>query len=245
MSNPRRASTDCLAVLLATAAVAVALTWPAPDIVKANVSQGSMVLFGSSSVNGRFGHLIEDDFSRLGFQVARYGYSAAGLARPDFLDLHLTLEKHPIDKTTKSVLLYIGGNDAQSIWLRPAERPGKGDDEAWVHWNDARWSSIYENRAIKLIRSVCSRGAKHVIVLPPADVTSARLQTRLDRVRPLLQRAAKATDCGRFVSTAGDRGRFFIDGEPLRAVDGVHMTRSGAQRVWNRVRETVIALARN
>jgi hypothetical protein len=229
-----------LATLCTSGALAIGL-WAASD-AKARVSKGSLVLFGSSSMNGRLGHLMADEFARLGFDVRRYSYAAAGLARPDFLDLFLTLEQSPIDATTSSVLIYVGGNDAQALWLRPQERTGKGDDAVWVSWHDERWSSIYESRATKLIRSVCARGAQHAIVLAPADVTSAHLQARLDRIRPILQRAARASACGRFVPTAGDRGHFGGDGEPLRTVDGVHMTRIGALRVWKRVRDTVLSL---
>jgi hypothetical protein len=236
---PSRVSSDPIAAFCASA-ILITLASNATSTVRADRPKGSVLLFGSSSMNGSFGHLIADDLTRLGFQIERRGYAAAGLARPDFRDLHETLAQCRIDRSTAAVVFYVGANDGQSLWLSPEER--QEQESPWVGWHDERWSSIYEARATKLIRSVCARGARNAIVLPPADVPSERLQSRLDRIRPLLQRAARATDCGRFVPTTGDRGRFFIDGEALRSADSVHMTRPGAQRVWERIRNVILAL---
>ena len=49
----------CLSVASVVAAEA--------DAVKSR--KGSLLLFGSSSVNDTFGHLISEDFERLGFSV--------------------------------------------------------------------------------------------------------------------------------------------------------------------------------
>jgi uncharacterized protein len=212
-------------------APARALTQPAP---------GKMLLFGSSTMNGVFGHLIADDFAELGFDVTRKGISSAGLARPDFKDIPQILGGLPVRKTASSVLLYIGGNDGQSIWLRPDERTME-DEKPWVFWKDERWPEIYESRMASLLKSLCDRGAQHAFVLPPADVELPRLQTRLERIRKLQQRAVKASSCGRFINTTGDHGRFSLDGQPLRAPDGVHMNRMGATLVWTRIRERVFS----
>lgn len=193
-------------------------------------------------MNGAFGHLIAADFEQLGFEVTRKGISSAGLARPDFKDIPQILSGFPIRRASTSVLLYIGGNDAQSIWLRPDERTAD-DVKPWVYWKNERWPAIYEGRMTKLLKSLCDRGAQHVFVLPPTDVVLPRLQKRLERVRALQQRAVKASQCGRFISTAGDHeSRFELDGQSLRAPDGVHMNRFGATIVWTRIRERVFSL---
>src|SRR5438128_2123733 len=110
----------CVVALCASAVLAIA-TWRV-STAKARSNRGSMLLFGSSSMNGSFGHLMEEDFTQLGFRVTRHGYSAAGLARPDFRHLHKTMAQMPIDRSGTSVVLYIGGNDGQSLWLTPRER---------------------------------------------------------------------------------------------------------------------------
>jgi hypothetical protein len=208
------------------------------DAVKSR--KGSLLLFGSSSVNDTFGHLISEDFERLGFSVARHGYAAAGLSRPDFRDLRDVLAKLPIERDVSTVMFYVGANDAQALWLRPDERPTlSGEQAMWINWDDQRWSAIYEARVAELFRAVCTRGAKQAIMLAPVDVNNERRQARLDRIRQLQAHAAALSECGHFVPTGGDK---FSVGEPLRAGDGFHMTRSGAQRVWQRVRQRILSL---
>jgi len=214
---------------------------------QASAQSSRMLLFGSSSVRGSFGRVISDELGRRGIMVVRRGYSAAGLSRPDYRDLREIVRGLPLEGVVRSVMLYIGGNDAQGIWLRPDERTGSRPADQWIWWNDERWSSVYQGRAVAFIQSMCARGMQHVIVLAPADVRSSRLQSRLDRVRQSLRRATEATECGRFISTAGDVRSLEtaeLAGEPLRTPDGVHMTLAGAQRVWNRVRDSVLALTR-
>lgn len=206
-------------------------------------SANRVLIFGSSSVNGSFGRIIASEFERRGVSVIRKGYSAAGLARPDFRDLRDLIKIIPLERMTSTVVFYIGGNDAQGIWLRPEERHGDRPSDKWIWFNDDGWSAFYMKRAIKFFQSVCDRNQR-IVVLPPADVRSARLQGRLDRVRHLLKRATQATTCGRFVPTAGDWKYLELAGEPLRTPDGVHMTLAGAMRVWNRVRDAVLGFAR-
>jgi hypothetical protein len=207
-------------------------------------SRGSVLLFGSSSVNDTFGHLISEEFERLGFAVARHGIGSAGLARPDFRDLRDVLEHLPIEKNLSAVVFYVGANDAQKLWLRPEERPANASEEgAWVEWEDERWTSVYAARVADLLRSVCTRGAKRAILLAPVDVTSATRQARLDRIRQVQAHAAALSGCGYYVPTSGDSAEFTqTSRQPLRTEDGYHMTRSGALRVWERVRPAVLSL---
>ena len=169
----------------------------------------------------------------LGYTIVRRGFPSAGLSRPDFRDMKAEIPRAPIGPGTDAVLLYLGGNDAQHLWLRPQERNGRSD--AWIKWSDKEWSTVYEGRARALIDAVCSRGARTVVVLPPADVVDPKMQRRLERVRTLQDRAASASKCGRSVATTGDAGQFEESKTPLRGPDGVHMTAAGASRVWSRV----------
>lgn len=207
-------------------------------------SKASLLLFGSSSMNDTFGHLMSEEFERLGFAVVRHGFGSAGLARPDFRDLLETLAQVPIEKNTTGVVFYVGANDAQKLWLRPEERTAStSEDAAWVEWDDERWSKVYASRVAEMIRSVCKRGAKRAILLAPVDVTSAARQARLERIRQLQAHAAALSECGYFVPTSGDSAEFaHTKAQPLRTEDGYHMTRSGAFRVWERVRPAVLAL---
>jgi len=220
---------------------AVSVVAAEADAVKGR--KGSLLVFGSSSVNDTFGHLISEDFERLGFSVARHGYAAAGLSRPDFRDLRDVLAKLPIERDVSTVLFYVGANDAQALWLRPDERTAAAPEQsAWVSWEDERWPAIYERRVTELIQSVCVRGARHAIMLAPVDVMNVRRQARLDRIRQLQAHAAALSPCGHFVPTGGDYTSFGAITDPLRSEDGFHMTRAGARRVWQRVRERILSL---
>jgi hypothetical protein len=193
-------------------------------------------------MNGPFGHLLANDFARRGFRVERHGYTSAGLARPDFRDVRAILDALTVDETPTTALLYFGGNDAQSIWLRPEERASGRDARPWISWNDIRWESIYESRAREVIEKLCARSVQHVLVVAPVDVRRKQLQARLPRIRRNLRHAAESSSCGHFVATSGDAGRFG-PGVHLRTPDGVHMTRAGAVRVWSRMRNQVVALS--
>lgn len=208
--------------------------------VRAQAARGSVLLFGSSSMQGMLGRVIAEDFEQLGFDVMRQGVISGGLARPDFRDVPQMLGALPIVRRS-SVLLYLGVNDAKALWLRPSERAA-GDKSHWIRWDDERWDSIYAARMVSLIDSLCERGAEHTFVLSPADVAREPLQLRLERVRLVQQRAADASKCGVYIPTTGDPGNFEIEGRALRSRDGVHMTRTGALTAWGRIRSRVLTV---
>lgn len=201
---------------------------------------GKIVLVGSSSMNDAFGILMADSLEKSGYSVDRKGYPAAGLSRPDFRDMMKILPQMPVDKSTDAVLVYIGGNDAQALALRKEERPPKSD--GWVRWDDAEWEEVYTSRVQDFVEGICKRGAKKVIVLPPVDVVGDKMHTKLDRVRKAQIKGAKAASCGTAVETSGDRGKFTIDGKPMRAKDGIHMSPAGAARVWARIEPKLLKL---
>jgi hypothetical protein len=236
-NRSRLAMSNCLLWIAAIACI-VLPAWRSTAVADG----GAVWLIGSSSMNGAFGHVLAKDFAQLGFKVTRRGYTSAGLARPDFRDVRDLIAHIPISNLHTRVLLYFGGNDAQSIWLRPEERKALGAERPWLSWNDERWSAIYEARAKELIDTLCARNAQQVVVVAPADVKRAGLQARLPRIRASLRRATGSTACGRYVSTAGDVNHFSVHSHVLRTRDGVHMTRTGALRVWQRVRDQVVAL---
>jgi hypothetical protein len=203
-------------------------------------ARDAVIIFGSSSINDFFGHIIEEDVVSLGLRVVRRGLPSAGLARPDFRDVMSELEDLPLE-AARAVVLYFGGNDAQALWLRPAER--KRPDDTWMKWNDEGWSALYERRVVDLVEAVCASGVPKAIVLAPADVARDALQARLDRIRDLQRTAASRTSCGRFVATSG-RNLLSPGGEGLYAADGIHMSRVGAQVLWERLRVPIMELVR-
>jgi hypothetical protein len=194
-----------------------------------------VVVVGSSSVKGTLGGVISADLERSGYQVSRVGIASAGIARPDYRDMQALIEGMGLDRSTAAVFVYLGVNEGQALWLRPTERRRRG--ERWLRWQDPRWRSIYQQRAQRLYETICQRGVKRTIVLLPVSVPKPRLERRLQRIRKLQRQAAERVSCATAISTAGDKGRFVVGGDPTRLPDGFHMTTLGARLVWERVIE--------
>jgi hypothetical protein len=224
-----------IALLMATGRAEASDWWVRSDAIK-----GEALLVGSSSLNHYFGHLIARELSQRGYRVYRKGVSAAGLARPDFRDMNAILESLPISKQTNAVFVYLGMNDAQSIWLHPNER--NRTDREYLPWEDSRWAGIYAGRARDFFQRICQRGAQRAVVILPVDVKKARLQQRLDRIRALQAQAAKDSSCAVAVSTTGDDGRFEVGGHSMRTPDGFHLSRKGAEVVWRRIQDEALLL---
>jgi hypothetical protein len=193
------------------------------------------VIVGSSSIRQAFGRVLAEALGHRGYHVTRRGVPSAGFARPDFRDVNAITESLHIGSSTAVVLVYLGLNDAQSLWLSAPERSRMG--RRWLAWGDARWSSVYEQRVRRYLERICARGARRVLVLLPVDVARPALQRRLNRIRKLQARA-----CGSAVATAGDWNRFGAGGRERRRRDGFHMTEHGARVVWRRIREQTLAV---
>jgi hypothetical protein len=189
---------------------------------------------GSSSVNQAFGRVITRELRERGYRVRRKGVTSAGLARPDYRDMRAIVEDLPISKQTRAVFIYLGVNDAQALWLYPWERTQAR--RKYLPWRDARWSSLYMRRARQFLERICQRGAHRAVVILPVDVRRSRLQRRLKRIRSLQAQAASMSTCGVALATAGDDGRYVVDGTALRLRDGFHLSAAGATVVWERIR---------
>lgn len=198
------------------------------------------MLVGSSSFNQAFGHILEQELSRRGYQVTRKGVSGAGLARPDFHDMSQVLEGLPIGKTTAAVFVYLGVNDAQAAWLYPHERGSAGPES--VPFGTEAWDTLYTGRARDFFERICQRGAQRAIVLLPVDVDRTNLQHQLEHIRELQARAVSRTSCAVALRTSGDAGQFEDAGVPKRMPDGFHMSARGAQIVWERIQPEVMRL---
>lgn len=233
--------------LLAPASLLVLVGGASPSLAFDGEGRGGLgvsapraAVVGSSSVKGVLGRLIESELERKGYSVDRLGVVGAGLARPDYRDMHALVAKVPIDADTAAVFIYLGVNDAQSIRLLPEDR--QTTDQQWLKWNDPRWSVVYRRRAQRLFESLCRRGARHVIVMLPVEVMKPRLERRLRRIRALQRQAAERVSCATAISTVRDGAELIAD-EPTRRKDGIHLTKEGARRVWERVkRRAALAL---
>ena len=198
------------------------------------------VLVGSSSFNQAFGSIIERQLEHWGYHVTRKGVAGAGLARPDFHDMNRVLDLLPISASTDAVFVYLGVNDAQSLWLYPSERGSL--DTSMLPFGTPTWEARYAERARGFFERICSRGARRAIVLLPVDMNRSELERRMKRIRDLQIQAAHQSSCATVLSTAGDAGQFDVGGLAKRQPDGFHLSPFGANVVWNRVQGLVLAL---
>jgi hypothetical protein len=234
-ARARRWVTPLLGVALATLTVTAATpeAQAAPRAGEAERAEAWVI--GSSSIHQAFGRLISRELQDLGYRVQRKAITSAGLARPDYRDMQRIVEALPISEKTAAVVVYLGTNDAQPLWLRPHERTRA--DRKFLHWRHARWSTVYRERARQLMERICQRGAGRALMVLPVDVKLPRLQRRLHRIRGLQAQAAQQTSCGVALVTAGDEARLAASRRSqIRHPDGFHMTAKGAKLVWDRIR---------
>lgn len=183
------------------------------------------LMVGSSSVNGAVGITIDRELATLGIELDRRAHDSSGFARPDFFDFEDEVEElAPFDGYV-AIFIYAGGNDAQRLRLRAHET---STNERWVRWNDEpRWSEIYAGRVRSVVDAMCARGARRVIVVPPIDGGREGWSRRIQRVIAAQRAGAAASRCGVAVDAN--------DGTAFASVDGVHLSYSGARRMWERI----------
>lgn len=205
----------------------------------------SVVILGSSSVNGSLGRMVEHELKERGYEVKRNGKSSSGFSRPDFYDWQAEAKKIKSLSSADAAVVYMGVNDGQSIWLRPSERTQKGPDGKWIYFNkSADWKKAYSERVQTFVQGLCDRGMDKVVVLTPMDVVNKKLQRRLGTIRKLQAEAAKNTTCGTSVATDGDDWHIKNDKKlrkSWRSEDGSHATITGAKRIWKRIKTDLFA----
>jgi hypothetical protein len=235
-------------VLCWIAALSYYALWAAPSAAKGTDDLGAArgdrreaVMVGSSSFSQAFGAIIARQLERWGYRVTRKGVVGAGLARPDFHDMNRELDSLPISGKTAAVFVYLGVNDAQSLWLYPGERD-TSTNAAMLPFGTPSWEARYAERALGFYERICQRGARRAIVLLPVDLNRSELERRMKRIRDLQVQAASRSSCATVLSTTGDAGHFVVGGVAKRLPDGFHLSPFGANVVWDRVQGLVLAL---
>lgn len=218
-----------------------------PAEAKSPPRRGEVLLLGSSSVFGAFGHRVERELEERGYDVTVHGRSSSGFARPDFFDWQAKIGAIPVSRQTRAAIVYLGGNDAQGFRLRnQAERRKYKGRDLWLRWKHRSWARAYADRVRAFGRKLCSRGVRRVVFVTPADVRDTWLRARLKRIRTAIRTGAKGVRCAKVISAAGDAAALAGDRrrpkrKRLRGHDGAHMTRLGADRVWKRIGKRLVA----
>ncbi len=199
----------------------------------APASAQEALLVGSSSVNGALGRTLEHRLGIEGIRLARRARSASGFARPEFFDWEAEVDQLGALSRYAAVIVYAGGNDGQALSLRPSERTRRRD--RWVEWSDEeRWVRIYSDRVRGVVDAMCDRGAPRVVILLVADGGRAGWSRRMVRVRDAQRAGVEGSRCGVVLDPN--------DGHAFDSVDGVHLSRQGARRMWELIAVRLRAL---
>ncbi|HRE92351.1 MAG TPA: hypothetical protein PK095_24760 [Myxococcota bacterium] len=107
-----------------------------------------VLLAGSSTMGSPLGGMLDKALSRLGHVVKRRVKASSGLARPDFFDWKVELERSLTEHDPDIVVLQLGSNDFQPI--RFAERQAVSGRPI-VKRQSPRWAEIYGERVDELL----------------------------------------------------------------------------------------------
>lgn len=111
-----------------------------------------VLLAGSSTMGSPLGGMLDKALRKVGHVVARRVKASSGLARPDFYDWKVELEKAIAEHDPDIVVLQLGSNDFQPIRFaeRESERQAKAGRPI-VKRQSPRWPEIYGERVDELL----------------------------------------------------------------------------------------------
>ncbi len=197
---------------------------------------------GGDSMAGQFGRPFAALAEATSPIKARVDYHVnSGLSRPDYFDWPQRLVDQVVESRAEAVVLLVGGNDAQDVKWQ-----GKVLDV------DSRaWLDLYRSRVDEVMTLATAGGRRVYWVGQPImkDRTYARRMAALNRV----YEEAAATHNGvtyvdsweLFADGDGGYAAYLRDGEGelvrMRQIDGIHLTRAGADLLSAHVLDVVRA----
>ena len=201
---------------------------------RARAATTRVLVLGGSSMVGALGKLLAEGLRDAGYVVERKAKSASGLARPDFYDWpSAAAEAYAAFRPDATVVMF-GGNDGQGLRM-----PDDADVE-WIRWTDAGWAEEYRRRVTAVSDAVAPAG-EHVFWIGMPPMRQSKLDARMQRINAILETTMAARENGHFIASqpvlGGKDGGYTehlrIDGEQVRvrASDGIHVNRAGAQHL--------------
>lgn len=160
---------------------------------------------------------------------------STGLARPDVLDWHRHLDDQLAVHDPDVVVLMLGGNDDQSLTAGP---------DGVIHLGQDGWAAEYERRVADLL-AIGGQGDRLVVWLGLPAVRPDKLERTRPTIQAAVERAIAGTDAvlldtAPIVSPNGYTTR--LDGEQVRAGDGVHLSQPGGELVATRLDQLLTEL---
>ena len=163
-----------------------------------------------------------------GTYEVKYG---TGLVRDDFFSWPAHAREQMAKRSPEAVIVMMGGNDGQGFTLAGGRVVRDGTPE---------WGAEYQRRATIMMRLLTENGRRHVYWIGMPMPRSPRLAADYALVNTALRDAAAAVPGVTYVDIWADfapQGRYtdFLDGQLVRARDGVHLNRDGAARLTEKV----------
>ena len=166
------------------------------------------------------------------FKPVSYASIGSGLCRLDLLDWHKKIKfLAETEKPTAAVML-IGSNDNQPMQTKKGVLP-QGSDE---------WQAEYARRVGKCMDNMIGGGIKNIIWVALPDMREADKQEHAQIINRIFSKEAASRPAVVILDTqkifSREPGKFTLyvigpEGKPLvvRARDGVHFNREGANRL--------------
>ena len=208
---------------------------------RASASQGQrMLIVGDSMIATAFGEYLEAGLvDRHEYAVTRRGKSSSGLARPDFFDWMAQAQQLEAQHRPESVVVMMGGNDAQGLFLGRRQ---------WETWGTPTWRKLYAER-VRQFADLLTRRERPLFWVGLPIVRSSSYRRKVALINDIVRDEMTSRPHGNFISTwhrlATRDGRYTdtisVRGKPtlVREADGVHLTMAGAHVLEAYVRPIV------
>lgn len=228
MSRPRAIDRRTFVFGLATG-----LTLPLlPRRAWARAAGSRVLIVGGSTMVGALGKYLATAFEELGHTVERKAKSSSGLARPDFYDWPRAGAQAQASFQPDATVVMFGGNDGQGLRMPPEA------DVDWIRWHEDGWSEEYARRVTAFADAVAPSG-QHVFWLAMPPMRQRKLDERMQRMNAIFEQQMAARANGHLIEThsvladadGGYADSLRISGKNVRvrAQDGMHLSRAGAQ----------------
>lgn len=197
-----------------------------------------ILLVGGSAIAGALGLYLEQRLEKGGFDVHRKAKSSSGLARPDFYDW--PKQGSTLYRTVKpgAAIVLFGGNDGQGLFM------GKNASNPWIRWGEPGWVDEYSRR-VRALADAVAPGGEPLFWLGMPVVRPPKLRARVERMNEIYRDAMSKRANRHFVdlwrvlaNRDGTYTKFLQVGKKrvqVRADDGVHLSRAGANVVVDHV----------